>query len=121
VALAVVDVLELVEIEPKHGPVDLQLQRALDVSAEFGLESISVEQAGEWIVIRQVLKALFEVPAVGHVSDDRLKSYEPPIDIDPVDPLLRPANRLEPLDGELEYRARPSPGHRETRSLPHVR
>ena len=77
VAERVVDVLEAVEVEHEHGALGAVAARACARAVELLLEAAPVEQAGERVVVGQVLELLLEALALGdvlHLAQDVVRT-----------------------------------------------
>ena len=69
VAERVVDVLQVVEVEGEHGALVAVAVGEREFAVELLEEPSAVQQAGQWIMIRQVLELPFESFALGRVLE----------------------------------------------------
>ncbi len=69
VAEAVVDLLEVVEVEQQHRAGRAVASAALEVSLELGVEATPVGQAGEHVVVDEVRQPVLVAPTLGDVDD----------------------------------------------------
>ena len=69
VAVAVVHVLEVVEVEDEQGAAAADPLRVVDLLAQCGLEVAPIGEPGQAVVIGEVLEALDEAMALGDVAE----------------------------------------------------
>src|SRR6266567_2033970 len=69
VAQAVVDELEIVEVEEDHGDIGVAASSGVHRNLEPVVEEHAIGQAGERVVERLVGKAVFQLLALGDVAD----------------------------------------------------